>query len=134
MLGKKDYQEKLYTNFQLSQRIPKDNFYRRLKGILDLDFLYKMVEPYYGREGQKSIDPIVFFKLMLVNYLENIIYDRKLMEFVGMRLDILYFLNYDISNNPSGFVNLIEVCTEKLKEGMPNVFFVLRTQAGIVNF
>jgi hypothetical protein len=71
---------------------------------------------------------------MLVNYLENIIYDRKLMEFVGMRLDILYFLNYDISNNPSGFVNLIEVCTEKLKEGMPNVFFVLRTQAGIVNF
>jgi transposase len=96
MLGKKDYQEKLYTNFQLSQRIPKDNFYRRLKGILDLDFLYKMVEPYYGKEGQKSIDPVVFFKLMLVSYLENIIYDRKLIEFVSMRLDILYFLNYDI--------------------------------------
>jgi hypothetical protein len=57
MLGKKDYQEKLYTNFQLSQRIPKDNFYRRLKGILDLHFLYKMVVSYYGKEGQKSIDP-----------------------------------------------------------------------------
>jgi len=96
MLGKKNYEEKLYMNFQLSQRIPKDNFYRRLKGILDLHFLYKMVAPYYGKEGQKSIDPVVFFKLMLVSYLENIIYDRKLMDFVSMRLDILYFLNYDI--------------------------------------
>src|SRR4030042_3172571 len=96
MLGKKDYQEKLYTNFQLSQRIPKDNFYRRLKGFLDLSFLYKLVEPYYGKEGQKSIDPVVFFKLMLVSYLENIMYDRKLIDFVSMRLDILYFLGYDI--------------------------------------
>jgi transposase len=96
MLGKKDYQEKLYTNFQLSQRIPKDNFYRRLKEFIDLRFLYKLVEPYYGKEGQKSIDPVVFFKLMLVSYLENITYDRKLIEFVNMRLDILYFLNYDI--------------------------------------
>jgi transposase len=96
MLGKKDYQEKLYTNFQLSQRIPKDNFYRRLKEFLNLSFLYKLVEPYYGKEGQKSIDQVVFFKLMLVSYLENIIYDRQLIDFVSMRLDILYFLNYDI--------------------------------------
>jgi len=96
MHGKKNYQEKLYTNFQLSQRIPKDNFYRRLKEFINLNFLYKLVEPYYGKEGQKSIDPVVFFKLMLVSYLENIMYDRKLIDFVSMRLDILYFLNYDI--------------------------------------
>jgi transposase len=96
MLGKKKYQEKLYMNFQLSQRIPKENFYRRLKEFLDLNFIYKIVKPYYGKEGQKSIDPVVFFKLMLVSYLENIVYDRKLIDFVSMRLDILYFLNYDI--------------------------------------
>lgn len=96
MLGKKQYQEKLYTNFQLSQRVPKDNFYRKLKELLDLSFIYKLVKPYYGTEGQKSLDPVVFFKLMLVSYLENIIYDRRLMEFVNLRLDILYFINYDV--------------------------------------
>jgi len=96
MLGKKNYEEKLYMNFQLSRRIPKENFYRRLKEFLNLNFIYKLVKPYYGKEGQKSIDPVVFFKLMLVSYLENIIYDRQLMDFVSMRLDILYFLNYDI--------------------------------------
>lgn len=96
MQGKKDYQEKLFAGFQLSERIPKDNFYRRLKEVLELDFLYKETKAYYGSCGQKSIDPVVFFKLCLVGYLENIISDRKLMEHCGMRMDILYFLNHDI--------------------------------------
>ncbi len=96
MQGKKDYQEKLFANFQLSERIPKHNFYRRLKEVLDLDFLYPITKQYYGASGQKSIDPVVFFKLCLVGYLENIISDRDLVQHSGMRLDILFFLGYDI--------------------------------------
>ena len=96
MQGKKDYQEKLFSHFQLSDRVSTSNFYRQLKGILDLNYLYLLTRPYYGESGQKSIDPIVFFKLCLVGYLENIISDRKLISHCSMRLDILYFLNYDI--------------------------------------
>ena len=96
MQGKKHYQEKLFNQFQLSTRVPEHNFYRRLKGILDLDFLYKETKGYYGSSGQKSIDPVVFFKLCLVGYLENLTSDRKLMDHCSMRLDILYFLGYDI--------------------------------------
>jgi transposase len=96
MQGKKDYQEKLFNNFQLSNRVPKTNFYRRLKGVLDLNFLYKQTKEYYGESGQKSIDPVVFFKLCLVGYLENLISDRKLISHCSMRLDILYFIGYDI--------------------------------------
>ena len=96
MQGKKDYQEKLFAHFQLSERVPDTNFYRRLGGVLNLDYLYKLTRPYYGESGQKSIDPIVFFKLCLVGYLENIISDRDLIQHSSMRLDILYFLGYDI--------------------------------------
>jgi len=96
MQGKKDYQEKLFANFQLSERIPKHNFYRRLKEVLDLNFLYPLTKQHYGESGQKSIDPVVFFKLCLVGYLENIISDRDLIQHSGMRLDILFFLGYDI--------------------------------------
>ena len=96
MQGKKDYQEKLFAQFQLSERIPKANFYRRLKEVLDFDFLYGLTKDYYGSSGQKSIDPVVFFKLCLVGYLENIISDRQLIQHSSMRLDILYFLGYDI--------------------------------------
>ena len=96
MQGKKDYQEKLFAHFQLSDRVPENNFYRCLKGAIDLDFLYPLTKAYYGDSGQKSIDPVVFFKLCLVGYLENIISDRKLIAHCSMRLDILYFIGYDI--------------------------------------
>ncbi|MCD8455189.1 IS1182 family transposase [Tenacibaculum finnmarkense genomovar ulcerans] len=96
MQGKNIYQEKLFHNFQLSDRVPKNNFYRRLGASLDLSFLYDLTKKYYGSSGQKSIDPVVFFKLCLVGYLENIISDRKLITHCNMRMDILFFLGYDI--------------------------------------
>ena len=96
MQGKKQHQEKLFINFQLSDRVPEDNFYRRLKGILDFSFLYKATAKYYGREGQKSIDPVVFMKLILAGYLENLNSDRRIINTCKMRLDILYFLGYDL--------------------------------------
>ena len=39
MQGKKEYQEKLFLNFQLSDRIPENNFYRCLGEVLQLDYL-----------------------------------------------------------------------------------------------
>src|SRR5680860_409783 len=96
MQGRQDYQEKLFMNFQLSEHVPQENFYRRLKEVLDLRFLYKETANYYGDCGQKSVDVVVFFKLCLVGYLENIISDRQVIQHSSMRLDILYFLDYDI--------------------------------------
>lgn len=96
MQGKKTYAEQLFTGFQLSDHVPEDNFYRKLKSVLDLRFLRKLTAPYYGTCGQKSIDPEVFFKIMLVGYLENILSDRKLMSHCAMRMDILFFLGYNI--------------------------------------
>lgn len=96
MQGKKDYNEKLFLSFQLSQRVPQDNFYRRLRNTLNLHFISQQTKPYYGTEGQASIDPEVFFKLMLVGYLENLGSDRKIIEHASMRLDILFFIGYDI--------------------------------------
>jgi len=96
---KKKYQEKLFTDFRLSDRISKENFYRRLKAALDLDFLYRLTKGFYGQSGQKSFDPVDFFKFCLVGYLENIPSDRRLIDHCTMRLDILYFLGYGIDED-----------------------------------
>lgn len=96
MQGKKPYSEKLFNNFHLSERVPVENFYRRLKEQISFQFLYKATEKYYGREGQQSIDPAVFFKLILVGYLENLNSDRRIIEHARMRMDILFFIGYDI--------------------------------------
>jgi transposase len=96
MQGRKRDHEKLVTHFQLSSRIPKDNFYRRQKETLDLRFLYEHTKDCYGSTGNPSIDPVVFFKFMLISYLENITSDRKLIEHCSLRMDMLYFLGYNI--------------------------------------
>ncbi|OWW23124.1 hypothetical protein B4Q04_22250 [Zobellia sp. OII3] len=57
MQGKKEYQEKLFAHFQLSERIPENNFYRRLKEVLELRFLYGLTEGHYGNSGQKEHRP-----------------------------------------------------------------------------
>jgi transposase len=96
MQGRKAFEEKLFTHFQLSDRVPADNFYRKLKETLDLRFLYKTTAPYYGTEGKESIDPVVFFKLILIGYLENLASDRRIINTISMRLDMLYFIGYNI--------------------------------------
>lgn len=96
MQGRKAFEEQLFTNFLLSDRVPADNFYRRLKDTLDLRFIYKATAKYYGTEGQESIDPAVFFKLILVGYLENLGSDRRIINTASMRLDILYFIGYTL--------------------------------------
>jgi len=80
----------------LGSLVPQDNFYRRLKQRLDLTFLYVAVAPYYGQCGHQSIDPIVFFKLLLVGHLENLCSDRAIIRTSQLRLDILYFLDYSV--------------------------------------
>ncbi|SES29040.1 transposase, partial [Pedobacter rhizosphaerae] len=89
MQGKKHFQEKLFVSFQLSNAVPADNFYRRLKDLIDFSFMYKATSNYYGDEGQKSIDPVVFIKLMLVGYLENLNSDRRIITISKMRMDVL---------------------------------------------
>ncbi len=96
MQGKKEYSEQLFTSFQLSERVPEDNFYRRLKETLNLQWVYVATKKYYGTEGQQSIEPVVFFKLILIGYLENLMSDRRIITTVSLRLDMLFFIGYDI--------------------------------------
>ncbi len=67
--GRKNYTEKLFLSFRLSDRIPKDNFYGTRRETLDRDFLYKVTKELYGKTGNPTIDPVVFFKLLITVYL-----------------------------------------------------------------
>ena len=135
MQGKKYYQPKLFKSIELSSRVPESNFYRRLKEVLDVSFLYKFTKPYYGACGQKSVDPIVFFKLCLIGYLENIISDRKLIEHCSMRLDILYFLEYDIDEQlpwHSTISRTRQLFPEQIFEQLFNKVFTMCVDKGMV--
>jgi transposase len=96
MQGIKTLMPKLLYDVHICNLVPEDNFYRQLDKALDLRFLYQSTKPYYGSEGQESIDPVVFFKICLVGYLNNINSDRRLIAYCSNCLDIRLYLRYDI--------------------------------------
>jgi transposase len=61
----------------LEKIVPSDQFYHRLAKVVDLGFVRALVAPYYSHRGRPSLDPVVFFKLLLVAHFENITSDRK---------------------------------------------------------
>lgn len=96
MQGIKQRSSKLFYQFSLQETIPADHPYRRIEQALDLRFLYRRTRGYYGKDGQKSIDPVVFFKLCLLGYFNNIPGDRGLIRYCSDSLAARWFLGYDI--------------------------------------
>lgn len=97
MQGRKEFTPQLFYELSLDRLVPSDNFYRRVNQTLDLHFLYKSTQKYYGTQGQESIDPVVFFKILLVGYLNNINSDRALIRYCSNCLDVRLFLGYDLN-------------------------------------
>lgn len=79
----------------LDDLVPADSFYRRLEATLDLSFVRDLVEPTYAATGRPSIDPVVFFRLQLIMFFEDLRSERQLMQVVADRLSLRWYLGYD---------------------------------------
>jgi transposase len=60
----------------LEDLVPHTHFYRHLDHVLDLSFVRDLVKETYAHGGRPSIDPVVFFKLQLVMFFEDIRSER----------------------------------------------------------
>src|SRR5918997_2738736 len=97
MMGTKMRNFSPLPNLSLEEFVPKDNFYRRLDAMLDLSFVRDLVRDRYASSGRPSVDPVVFFRLQLVMFFEDIRSERRLMKVVADRLSIRWFLGYDLN-------------------------------------
>ena len=80
----------------LEELVPQDHFYRHLQTVLDLSCVYELVRPYYAIAGRPSIDPVVFFKLQLVMFFEDIRSERLLLRQVADRLSVRWYVGYNL--------------------------------------
>src|SRR5690349_13906821 len=81
----------------LEALVPHDHFYRHLDCTLDLSFVRDLVQSTYAPLGRPSIDPVVFFRLQLVMFFEDIRSERLLMRLVADKLSVRWFLGYDLN-------------------------------------
>jgi transposase len=97
MMGTKERTFAPLVAVSLEALVPQDHFYRHLDRTLDLSFVRDLVQETYAAGGRPSIDPVVFFRLQLVMFFEDIRSERLLMRLVADRLSVRWFLGYDLN-------------------------------------
>ena len=97
MMGTKQRHFAPLSNVTIEELVPGDHFYRHLERTLDLSFVREFVKQTYASAGRPSIDPVVFFKLQLVMFFEDIRSERLLMRHAADRLSVRWYLGYDLN-------------------------------------
>ncbi len=97
MIGRKERSFAPLINVSLEELVPANHFYRHLERTLDLSFVREFVHQTYAGGGRPSIDPVVFFKLQLVMFFEDIRSERLLMRHAADRLSVRWYLGYDLN-------------------------------------
>src|SRR5713101_7823897 len=97
MMGQKERRFATLVKVSLEELVPQDHFYRHLERTLDLSFVREFVQQTYAAIGRPSIDPVVFFKLQLVMFFEDIRSERLLMRHAADRLSVRWYVGYDLS-------------------------------------
>ncbi len=96
MRGKKIFNPKEFHEFSLEKVVPKNHLLRRLDSLLDLGFIDRMTEGLYGYNGNKSVDPVVVIKVLLLGFLYNIGSVRETMRQIEDRLSFRWYIRYDL--------------------------------------
>ena len=92
MMGRKERSFAPLINVSVEELVPQDHFYRHLERTLDLSFVREFVQETYACKGRPSIDPVVFFKLQLVMFFEDMRSERLLMRHAADRLSVRWYL------------------------------------------
>lgn len=134
-MGKKERHFAQLLNVSLEQLVPQDHFYRHVERTLDLSFVREFVRETYAGGGRPSIDPIVFFKLQLVMFFEDIRSERLLMRHAADRLSVRWYLGYDLNEPLPDHSSLTKIRTRYGLEVFRRFFDAIveqRQQAGLV--
>ncbi len=101
MLGEKQVKQNDMFIYMLDmdQRVREDNPLRKIKEIIDFDFVTPQVKQFYGINGNQSIDPVVIMKMMFLLFYDDVSSERELMRIIPERLDYLWFLNYGLNDH-----------------------------------
>jgi transposase len=76
--------------------VPKDHILRKIDKAIDFSFIYDLVKDRYSEDtGRPSIDPVVLFKIVFIQYLFGIRSMRQTIKEIEVNAAYRWFLGYD---------------------------------------
>lgn len=98
--GKNDNKQLELELVMLDQLVKKDHDLRKIDKHIDFNFIYDLVEPFYANDkGRPSIDPVVLFKMSLLQALDGIRSEEKLVDTIHHNMAYRWFLGYGLTES-----------------------------------
>ena len=91
---------RLFYEFRLDDRIPKNHLLRRIDVFVSaaLADLHKDLEPHYSDIGRPSVDPELMIRMLIVGYCCGIRSERRLTQEVELHLAYRWFCKLDLDD------------------------------------
>ena len=107
MLSKDKNKTEQVIFFSMEDFVPKDHLLRKIESAVDFSYIYNIVDDLYCHDnGRPSIDPVVLFKMVLIQHLYGIKSLRKTAEEISMNVAYRWFLGYSMNESIPHFATV----------------------------
>ena len=87
--------------------VPKDHLLRKIDAAVDFTKIYEIVEDLYCKDnGRPSTDPVVLFKIAIIQHLYGIPSLRKTADEISLNVAYRWFIGYSLSERTPHFTTL----------------------------
>ena len=91
-------QGQLFYEFRLDEAVPDDHLVRKIRGLLDLSWVYAELAPYYSEIGRPSIDPVLMIRMLIIGYVFAIRSERQICREVQVNLAYRWFCDLGLED------------------------------------
>ena len=125
--------------YTLDELVPQDHLVRKMEEALDFRFIYPKVQHLYSRHGRPSVDPVVLFKMLIINIVFGINSMRKTCQEIEVNLAYRWFLGLSIDEKIPNFSTWSQNYIRRYKDStiFEEIFMEILEQAvdyGFVDF
>lgn len=113
MLARKSGQIDIFNSMIFQRLIPKDHLLVKITEIVDFSFVYDIVKDFYSDVGRESIDPVVMFKLCLLQYLFRLS-DREVVMRTQTDVAFRWFLGLNLDDEVPDYTTISHFRSNRL--------------------
>lgn len=122
MLKKQSGQIDIFNEMIFEKLIPKDHLLVKIDEFVDFSFVYDITENLYSEIGSGSIDPVVLFKILLLEFLYRLS-DKEVVKRVRTDIAFRWFLRLNLDDDVPDDTTLSYFRSQRLGEEPFEEFF-----------
>lgn len=104
--------------------VPQDHLLRKIEKVMDYEWLYERLEPYYCHDnGRPGTDPVVLIKMVLIQHLFGIPSLRQTYREIQVNVAYRWFLGYGLLDNIPHFATVSYAFCKRFPDELTSEIF-----------